>query len=81
MALHLVEVIEQDLGEGIAAGVAEKARKTLELRAFGRQRLRLLVIDHLQPVLDRAQENVGGFHIVARAFVDPAILRQPVEGG
>ena len=81
VALHLVEVLEQDLGEGVAACVAEKACKPIELRALGRQRLRLLVIDHLQPVLDRAQENVGGFHIVARVFVDPAILRQPVEGG
>ncbi len=76
MALHLVEMVEQDLGEGVAVGKAEKAREPLEPGALGRQRLRLLVIDHLQPVLDRAQEDIGRLHVVARGRVDPAVLRQ-----
>ena len=81
VALHLVEMLEQNLGEGVAAGVPKKARETLKLRALGRQRLRLLVVDHLQPVLDRAQETVRGFHIVARGRVDPAVVAELVEGG
>ena len=68
VALHLVEMVEQHLGEGVAIGKAEKAREALELGALGRQRLRLLVVDHLQPVLDRAQEAIGRFHVVARGL-------------
>ena len=34
--LHFVEVVEQSLGEGVAAGKSEKPRKALEPGAFGR---------------------------------------------
>src|SRR5664280_2405802 len=74
-------MLEQNLGEGVAAGVPKKARKTIKLRTLGRQRLRLLVVDHLQPVLDRAQETVCGFHVVARGRVDPAVVAELIEGG
>ena len=73
MPLHVVEMLEQRLGESVAVGKAEKTREPLELCPLGWQRLRLLVIDHLQAVLDRAQENVSRFHIVARGRVDPAV--------
>ena len=66
MALHLAEMAEQRGGEGVAIGKADEAGETLELGAFGRQRLGLLVVDHLQPVLDRAQEAIGSSHVVAR---------------
>ena len=36
----------------------------------------LLVRDHLQAVLDFAQEQIGAFEIVPRRAVDPAALRQ-----
>ena len=58
----------------VTANELKKSRETLEPGAFGRQRLRLLVIDHLQTMLDRAQENIGRFHVVARGRVDPAVF-------
>ena len=59
MALHDVEMTEQILREGRAAVIAEEMRKALHgLRLF-RQRVGLLVGDHLQPVLDPPQELVG----------------------
>ena len=38
-------------------------------------------MDHLQPVLDRAQEAIGRLHVVARVGLDPAVFGQLVEGG
>ena len=48
---------DQHLGEGVAVGKAEKTREALHALALGRQHLRLLVIDHLQPVLDRRKKR------------------------
>ena len=62
-------------------GKAEEAREALDALALGRQHLRLLVVDHLQPVLDRAQEAIGRLHVVAGGLVDPAVLGQLVERG
>jgi len=45
-------------GKGIAVRITEEARKSLELGAIAGQRLRLLVVDHLQPVFDPAQELI-----------------------
>src|SRR5665213_3577091 len=81
VVLNFMEMIEQNLGESVAAGKAKKSREALEPGALRRQRLRLLVVDHLQPVLDRAQKNIGRLHIVARRRIDPAVLAQLVEGG
>ena len=81
MPLHIVEMLEQSLGESVAVRVAKKPRKPFKLRALGRQRLRLLVIDHLQAVLDGAQKNVSRLHLVARGGVDPAVITEFVEGG
>ena len=81
MPLHLLQMPEQHLGEGVAVGEAEEAREAFDALALGRQRLRLLVVDHLQPVLDRAQEAIGRLHVVARVVVDPAVLGQLVERG
>ena len=67
------------VGEGVAAGKAEKARETVERFAVGRQRMGLLVGDHLQPVLDAAQEIVGRRQIVARGGVDPAAVGERGE--
>ena len=74
-------MLEQHLGEGVAVGKAKKPREAFELRALGRQRLRLLVIDHLQAVLDRAQKDVSRLHLVARGGVDPAVIAELVERG
>ena len=56
MPLHDVEMAEQILRKGCPALIAEEVRKALDgLGVFG-QRMGLLVRDHLQPVLDAAQE-------------------------
>ena len=72
---------DQHIGEGVAVRVAEETREPLQPLAFGRQDLRLLVVDHLQPVFDHAQETIGRLHGVARVGLDPAIGDQLVEGG
>ena len=59
MSLHDVEMAEQILRKGCPALIAEEVRKALDgLGIFG-QRMGLLVRDHLQPVLDAAQELVS----------------------
>src|SRR5436853_3859817 len=65
---------EQDLGKSVTVGEAEKARKFFKPVAVARQHVGLFVGDHLQPVLDRAQESVGRGQLVARFRVDPAAL-------
>ena len=79
MPLHVAQVGEQSSGEGVAAGEAEKTRKAFEPRAIARQRVGLLVGDHLQPVLDRAQKPVSSCELVARRRVDPVAGGQRVE--
>ena len=75
MPLHDVEMAEQILGEGRAAFIAEEVRKALDGLGVVGQRMGLLVRDHLQPVLDPAQELVGRRQFVAR------LKRDPVAGG
>ena len=75
MALHDVEMAEQILRKGRPALIAEEVRKALHgLGIFG-QRMGLLVRDHLQPVLDAAQELIG-----RRQFVT-GLKGDPVAGG
>ena len=63
-------------GEIRAAAVGEKSRKTGKSIGILRQRMCLLVGDHLQPVFDLAQEHVGRRKIVARRGIDPAAGRE-----
>ena len=74
MALHLAQMADQRLGEGVAILEAGKAREALEAFAIGRQRVGLVVGDHLQTVLDLAQEQIGRLEIGARLGADPAAL-------
>jgi hypothetical protein len=74
--LHGPEMGEQDICEGVAAGVTEETREPIELDPGRRQRVGLFVRDHLQAMLDFAQEQVGAFEIVVRRSVDPAAFRQ-----
>ena len=66
MPLHDVEMAEQVLGEGGAAVIAEEMRETLHGLGLLRQRMGLLVGDHLQAVFDPPQELVGRGEFVAR---------------
>src|SRR3954453_5893151 len=67
--------------ERITVLITEKTCKALELGAIRRQSLRLLVVDHLQPVLDRAQEAIRRCQIVARGGIDPAFLFELAQRG
>ncbi len=77
--LHDVEMAEQVACEGGTALVAEKPGKTLHRFGFFRQRMGLLVGDHLQPVLDAAQEDIGRGELVARGKSDPVARRQHIQ--
>ncbi len=60
MALHRAQM--PDAGRSAKASRSlkpGKAREALQRLAIGRQRVGLVVGDHLQPVLDPAQETVG----------------------
>ena len=59
------------VGKIVATFIAEKAGKTVERGRIGRQRVGLLVGDHLQAMLDAAQKIVGRGQFVARGGVDP----------
>ena len=57
VALHRAEVAEQRRREGVAIGIAHEAGERRELLRRRGQRMGLLVGDHLQAMLDGAQER------------------------
>ena len=63
-------------GEGGGVGKAAEAGERRQLVGVLGQRLGLLVGDHLQAMLDGAQEAVGLCELVARGGGDPAALLQ-----
>ena len=60
-------------------GSRGKRAKRSSSSRLERQRVGLLVGDHLQAMLDRAQEPVGVFEIVARGRVDPAAVGERAQ--
>ena len=72
MALDSRQMVGQVLGEGLEPRVAAELGEARELRALERQPLRLLVGDHLQAVLDAAQEEIGLAQVLDRLGADPA---------
>jgi hypothetical protein len=64
---------ERRVGKAAETG---EAGKSLGVR---RQGLRLLVGDHLQPVLDGTQEAIGLVEVVPHLRLDPAGIRQPLQ--
>ena len=64
------EVFREELEPRVAAELGE----TRELRPLERQPLRLLIGDHLQPVLDAAQEEVGAAQVLDRLGRHPLVL-------
>ena len=66
MPLHGLEMAKQILGKGRPALIAEETRKPLHGLGIVRQRMGLLVGDHLQPVFDPPQKFVGRGEFVAR---------------
>ena len=79
VALHRAEVAEQRRREGVAIGIAHEAGECRKLLRRRGQRMGLLVGDHLQAMLDGAQERVGAFEIVAGIGIDPAAARELFE--
>ena len=78
MALHIAEMLEQRLSERRRRKSAE-AGEGVERVALARQALRLLVIDHLETMLDRPQEDIGGAEIGDGFDADPAIGLERVQ--
>ena len=75
--LHIVtldgaQVRQQMPSEFVASGEAEKAREAGERIGIGRQRVGLLIGQHLQPVFDAAQEFVRLGQRLACRRIDPA---------
>ena len=59
MALDLGELLDQSVGEGIGIGKARQRSHPAQFLRLVRQRVGLLIADHLQPVLDPAQEQIS----------------------
>jgi hypothetical protein len=71
---------KQIAGERFAAVVAEKPGEAFYRRGIVRQRMGLLVRNHLQPMLDPPQELIGRGQFVARLEGDPVVRCQHIEG-
>ena len=76
MALDAAGMGCQRLAEGRRRGIAAEAGEGLEIGRRLRQRLRLLVMAHLQAMLDRPQPAIGLGQFVAGGGRDPALPRQ-----
>ncbi len=79
MPLHAGGMGEQGLLEGGEVRKAAEAREPLERLRVGGHALGLLVAQHLEPVLHRAQERVGLSQFVPRPRVDPARFAKPIQ--
>ena len=82
MALDPRQVENQFPGEGLDPRIAAEFSEPRQLRRLERQALRLLVGDHLQPVLHAAQEDIGPAQVLDRFGGHPLVgmeLAQHVE--
>src|SRR3546814_2718018 len=61
---------EQLLGECLGRLMADEARERIQLRPLRRQRLGLLVVRHLQAMLDPTEIPIGRDHLFGRPFLD-----------
>jgi hypothetical protein len=76
MSFDHAKLSEKSVGEGIGVGKAGKRCDPAQLFRLVRQSMGLLVPDHLQPVLDPAQEKIGFSEILSRLRFDPTASRQ-----
>ena len=79
MALDAFRMGGQRLAEGRAVGIAAEAGEGFELARRLGQGLGLLVVAHLQAMLDGAQPAVGFGELVARLRCDPAFVGQLLQ--
>ncbi len=78
--LDLSQCADELAREVVEPAIAREAREGLELARVLRQLMGLLVGDHLQPVLDASQIEIGRLELVAHVDLDPAARRKPGEG-
>ena len=71
VVLHRAELRHQRGRKCVAPLIAEKAGKMLHTAAVGRQRMGLLIGDHLQAVLDFAKKAIRGTQLSAAHVIDP----------
>ncbi len=79
VGLHAFQLGGQASGEGRRVGEAAEAGEPRELVGVVRQRLGLLVGDHLQAMLDAAQEAIGLVELAPHLRPDPAARLEPLE--
>ncbi len=79
VALHVTQVQQQGVGEGVPAGKPAEARKALQPLALRGQDMGLLVRHHLQAVLDDAQEPIGRAELVVCGPINPVARGESVE--
>ena len=77
MGLDPLEPIEQRVAERVGIGKARELGDAVQLLRLGGNDMGLLVADHLQPVLDAAQEEIGLGEVLGGA---PARSSRPRRG-
>ncbi len=79
MIFDHAEMAEQRLGEGLRVGVAAEKGDRIQRGAGRRQGLGLVVVHHLQTMLDMAQIAIGGDHFLAGGGLDPSRRNQRAD--
>ncbi len=79
MPLYCLEMAQQVFCEGCAAFIAEEICKSLHGFGILRQRVGLLVGDHLQAMFDAPQKLIGRRQFVERLEGDPVAGRQHMQ--
>ncbi len=79
MRLDRAEVMQQLAGELGSRLVPEEYREAREAGLVTGQAVHLLVLRHLQAMLDAAEEAIGAGHLLRNLGRDPADLRQRLE--
>src|SRR5215204_1209535 len=81
MPLHAMKMGQESFGKSIPVREADKAGKSFQAVAIGWQRMGLLIVDHLQPMLNRTQETISDREIIPRLVIDPAAMGERRERG
>ena len=79
MPLDRSEMSAQIGDEGLCLRIAQKQRDALDPGAVRRKPMSLRVVDHLQPVLEAAQETIVVNQLRGGRGIDPAGCREPPE--
>src|SRR5690242_8019362 len=79
MGLDAPEGVDQRISESVGIGKAREPGYTIELVPFGGDDMRLLVADHLQPILDAAEEEIDLDQLAGRFVRDPAAHSQEFQ--